>query len=192
MEDRHLSRDSAEYAEIVAEVFAETMKECAGRLVCGGPDTDITPALMECLQYIYLHGASPVREIAAGLEISLSAASQLVDRLVKKGLATRGENEQDRRLTSIDLTARGYEAVRKMRRAKSEWFDAIIQAMPHSQRRAFREGLEGFLKVALSGEDNVDRACVRCGREHVAFCVVNKIKNKRVAARSQRREELKP
>lgn len=184
MEGKHLSRDSAEYAEIVAEVFAETMRECAGRLICGSSDADVTPALMECLQYVYLHGASSVREIASGLEISLSAASQLVDRLVKKGLATRSENEQDRRLTSVDLTARGCEAVREMRRRKSEWFETIINAMPHSQRRAFREGLESFLKVALSGEDNVDRACMRCGREHVTFCVVNKVKNKRVAAGS--------
>lgn len=182
VEGEHVSRDSAEYAEIVAEIFIETMRKSAGRLNCVDADAEITPALMECLQYVYLHGASPIREIAGGLEMSLSAASQLVERLVKKGMVTRSENEQDRRLTSIDLTEPGRDAVRQMRRRKSEWFDTILGAMPHSQRRAFRDGLESFLKIALSGEDNVDRACVRCGMEHVAFCVVNKVKNKRIAA----------
>jgi MarR family transcriptional regulator, organic hydroperoxide resistance regulator len=182
VEGEHVSRDSAEYAEIVAEVFIETMRKSAGRLTCADSDTDITPALMECLQYVYLHGASYIREIAGGLEISLSAASQLVERLVKKGMVTRSENEHDRRLTSVDLTEPGRDAVRQMRGRKSEWFDSIIQAMPQSQRRAFRDGLESFLKIALSGEDDVDRACVRCGMEHVAFCVVNKVMNKRLAA----------
>jgi len=181
LDGQHVSRDSAEYAEILAEIFIETMSKSAGKLTC--PDSDVTPALMECLQYVYLHGASSVRDIAGGLEITLSAASQLVNRLVRKGLVTRSENEQDRRLTSIDLTEPGRDAVRQMRRRKSEWFDAIIEEMPQSQRRAFREGLESFLKIALSDQDNVDRACVRCGMEHVAFCVVNKVKNMRVAAR---------
>ena len=180
MEREPASRDSAEYAEMVAEVFIETVRKSSGKL---NHDPEITPALMECLQYVYLHGESPIRQIANGLEVSLSAASQLVDRLVKKGMVTRGENEQDRRLTKIDLTAAGWEAVQRMRQRKSEWFDAILEAMPHSQRRAFREGLEGFLKIALSGEDKADRACIRCGMEHVAFCVVNKVKSRRIAAR---------
>ena len=179
MERELASRDSAEYAEMVAEVFIETVRKSAGRL---DNDAEVTPALMECLQYIYLHGASPIRRIADGLEISLSAASQLVDRLVKKSMVTRGENEHDRRLTAVDLTEAGRKAVMQMRRRKSEWFDTILEAMPHSQRRAFREGLESFLKVALTGEDNVDRACVRCGMEHVAFCVVNKVKSRRIAS----------
>ena len=176
------SRDSNEYAEMVAEVFIETVRKSAGKLTCPDPEGEITPALMECLQYVYLHGASPIREIGNGLEMSLSGASQLVERLVKKRLVTRSENEDDRRLTRVELTDVGREAVKQMRRRKSEWFDSILEAMPHSQRKALREGLESFLRVALTNQDNVDHACVRCGMEHVQFCVVNKVKRKRIAA----------
>lgn len=181
VEHGDISQDSVEYAEIIADVFVEAVSNYAGKTTCADTDSDITPALMECLQYVYLHGVSPIREIANGLEISLSAASQLVERLVKKQLLTRRENENDRRLTKIELTEAGHEAVEKMRRRKSEWFEAILEAMPHSQKKALREGLEGFLRVALANEDDVDRACVRCGMEHVSFCVVNKVKSKRVA-----------
>ena len=176
------SRDSNEYAEMVAEVFIETVRKSAGKLTCQDPEGEITPALMECLQYVYLHGVSPIREIGNGLEMSLSGASQLVERLVKKRLVTRSENEDDRRLTRVELTDVGREAVKQMRRRKSEWFDAILEAMPPSQRKALREGLESFLRVALTNQDNVDNACVRCGMEHVQFCVVNKVKSKRLAA----------
>jgi DNA-binding MarR family transcriptional regulator len=182
VEHSDISRDSAEYAEIVAEIFVETVRKSAGKLTCPDSDAEVTPALMECLQYVYLHGASPIREIAGGLEMSLSGASQLVERLVQKSLVTRRENEGDRRLTKVELTEAGNEAVRQMRRRKSEWFEAILAAMPQSLRKAFREGLESFLGVALANEDDFDRACVRCGMEHVPFCVVNKVKSKRVAA----------
>ena len=77
-----VSRDSSEYAEILAEIFIETMGKSTERQTCS--DADITPALMECLQYVYLHGPSPVHQIASGLEMTISGASQLVDRLVKK------------------------------------------------------------------------------------------------------------
>lgn len=185
MEPGVASRESVQYAEMVAEVFVETMRKSVTKTDLCGCDHEVTPALTECLQYVYLHGPSPIRQIAAGLEISLSGASQLVERLVKKELVTRRDNEQDRRLTSVELTRNGEEHVRLTRQRRSEWFDSILRNMPQSQRRALREGLEGFLRVALADEENVDRACVRCGIEHTASCVVSKVKDKRIGV-SQR------
>ena len=185
MERAGLARDSSQYAEIIAEVFVETVgKSAREAMSCEHGHEEITPSLMECLQYVYLHGASPVRKIAWGLEVSLSAASQLVDRLVKKGLVTRRENESDRRLTEVELTSAGTQVVKQMRKRRSEWFALIVQSMPRSKRQALTEGLEGFLKVALANEENIDRACVRCG-EHAPFCVVNKIKSQRAKIREE-------
>lgn len=175
-----ISRESAEYAEILAEVFAESLAKSADRALCSDKvHNDITASLMECLQYVYLHGPSPIREIANGLEVSLSAASQLVDRLVRKNLVVRRENESDRRLTSIELTETGRVAAQDVRRSKSDWFRSILSAMPDCEREAFRDGLEGFLKIALAHDEKVERACVRCGMEHVPFCVVNRVKSER-------------
>ncbi len=180
VERQDTPRDSAQYAEMLAEVFMEIVrKSVTASCAC---DPEMTPALTECLQYVYLHGASPIRQIASGLEISLSAASQLVDRLVKKEMVTRRDNEDDRRLASVELTKRGEEHVQLTRRKRTEWFEAILEAMPLSQRKAFREGLEGFLRIALASEGGVDRACVWCGIQHTASCVVNKVKSERVAA----------
>ncbi len=177
---REETRDSAEYAEMLAEVFVEALKKSVdAACAC---DHEVTPALTECLRYVYLHGPSPIRQIAAGLEISLSAASQLVERLVKKELVTRRDNEEDRRLSRVELTEQGEEHVRLTRRRLTEWFDAIYDGMSPAQKKSFREGLEAFLRIALASEDNPDRACTRCGIEHTASCVVSKVKSRRVAA----------
>jgi DNA-binding MarR family transcriptional regulator len=182
VEHDDISRESLEYSEIIADVFVETLQKSAGKAIsCGCEREEITPALVECLQYVYLHGASSVRQIAQGLEVSLSAVSQLVDRLVKKDLVTRCEKETDRRLTEVALTPNGREVVKEMRARKSELFESILNAMSEADRVKFRDGLEAFLKVALAGEENIEHACVRCGMEHVAFCVVNKVKIERSA-----------
>jgi DNA-binding MarR family transcriptional regulator len=180
VERSQLSRDSAEYVEIIAEVFVETVRKAAVDAMCSeyGKE-DITPALMECLQYLYLHGPSSIRDIACGLEVTLSAASQLVDRLVKKGLASRRENENDRRLAMVEISEAGADRVSRMRERRYKWFESMINAMPESKRRSFLDGLESFLKVALTAEKNIDRACVRCGIQHMPFCVINKLKRER-------------
>jgi len=180
VERSQLSRDSAEYVEVIAEVFVETVRKAAADAMCSEyGNEEITPSLMECLQYLYLHGPSSIRNIACGLEITLSAASQLVDRLVKKGLVSRRENENDRRLTRVEISDVGADLVSRMRERRYKWFESMINAMPESKRRSFLDGLESFLKVALTAEKNIDRACVRCGIPHMPFCVINKLKSER-------------
>ncbi|NLN79268.1 MAG: MarR family transcriptional regulator [Armatimonadetes bacterium] len=189
VEQEMTSRDCNEYTEMVAEVFVDTIRKSAIKSACPDPDGEITQALMECLQYVYLHGASPIRQIAAGLEISLSAASQLVDRLVKKNMVTRSQSKSDRRLTQVELTEAGQTAVREMRQRKTEWFDSILEAMSPSHRRALRDSLESFLALALETRDDADRACVRCGMGNVQSCIINKLKNKYNTTQQVSREE---
>jgi DNA-binding MarR family transcriptional regulator len=189
VEQEMTSRDCNEYTEMVAEVFVDTIRKSAIKSACPDPDGEITQALMECLQYVYLHGASPIRQIAAGLEISLSAASQLVDRLVKKNMVTRSQSKSDRRLTQVELTEAGQTAVREMRQRKTEWFDSILEAMSPSHRWALRDSLESFLALALETRDDADRACVRCGMGNVQSCIINKLKNKYNTTQQVSREE---
>jgi len=102
-----------------------------------------------------------------------------VDRLVKKDLVTRTETQEDRRFTCIELTDAGRQVVEDMRKRRSKWFTAIIDSLPKYQRCAFLEGLESFIKASLEDSQNIDRACVKCGMEHVSFCVINKLKSQR-------------
>jgi hypothetical protein len=66
-----------------------------------------------------------------------------------------------------------------MRKRRSAWFNAIVSAMPQADQECFLEGLESFLQVSLADEENLDRACVKCGMEHVSSCVISKIKIER-------------
>lgn len=167
-----LSRESVEYLEILTDVFAELVTKVAEEdNKCNG---DVTPSLAQCMQYLYLHGVSPIRRIAAGLSITLPAASQLVDRLVQKDLVTREHNHDDRRLASVELTEEGRSWIVAARTARMDWLRRILVRMPEDRRDALVDSLEEFIRLALEVTGHVDEACVRCGIDHLAFCVVNR------------------
>lgn len=165
-------KDSAEYAKIVSEVFAEVVRRST--IGPSASSADITPALLQALEYIFLHGSSPIRKIAAGLSVSVSAASQLVDRLVHKELVTRVETEQDRRQAAVDLTDRGRELISRSRQERTEWMENVLAGMTKERRNMLVESLEEFIRIAISAEQDIESACVHCGVEHLAFCVLNK------------------
>src|SRR3954471_5106365 len=71
----------------------------------------VSLAQLEALRVIRgCEGACRVQEISRGLSITVGAASKLVDRLERRGLAVRSPNPDDRRSAMGDLTAVGSEA----------------------------------------------------------------------------------
>jgi DNA-binding MarR family transcriptional regulator len=170
-----LERDSVDYLELLAEVFAQIVqKGFDGKSVTKAADGEVTPALMQCLQYIYLHGACSIGRIAEGLSVSVPASSQLVDRLAHKGLISRHGSEEDRRMTRIELTESGINVVRQARSERGQWFRELCEKLPVERKSALMDGLEEFISLALTTEDDVDKACVKCGIDHLAFCVLNR------------------
>ena len=174
MEEGVLSRESVEYAEILAEVFAALVERSVGR---GGADPEhgLTEALAGCLRYLYLHGSCSIGRIAEGLGISEPAASQLAERLVRVGLAVRKEEERDRRLSIVALTENGVEVASRGRAARQQAFARAFDQMDAGARRAFLQGIEAFMVAALGDEEEIEQFCARCGIDHVAFCVLNRI-----------------
>jgi len=170
-----MKHDSSEYAEILADLFVEAVQKSEEKGIADESPV-LTPSLLACLELVCVSGSCSVRHVASGLDISLSAASQLVDRLVKKNLATRRENELDRRAIEVELSQAGMETVKRIRNRRSHWFASVARRMSAEKRAAFVEGMEEFLLHAVEGSTDVNKACAMCGRKHVAFCVVNKIR----------------
>lgn len=173
MSETLISRESVEYLEILSDVFVELIRKASVGYEANSGD-DITQSLVQCLQFIYLHGPSSIRKIATGLAITVPAVSQLVDRLVQKNLVIREHSEIDRRYARVSLTNEGSEVVRGARASRTTWLKAIMEKLPAEKRELLVDSLETFIETALETSGMVQEACVRCGIDHLAFCVVNK------------------
>jgi DNA-binding MarR family transcriptional regulator len=66
-----------------------------------------TPDQIHALRVLAQHGSLTVGELAAALGLEQNSGSQLVERLVQRGLVTRGRAPRDRRQSLISVSADG-------------------------------------------------------------------------------------
>jgi hypothetical protein len=93
-----------------------------------------------------------------------------VDRLVRKGLLTREETQQDRRVLKVGLTPEALEILTQISRSESERLQQIINRMNENQREALEVGMDAFLAAALVTPEEIDKVCLHCGNEHDLNC----------------------
>jgi len=97
-----------EYAARVSNLFAQILtKSLSERLVAELTHEEITLPQLQAMRYIWLHRNATVGEVAEGLDISYPSATNMLNRLVRKGLVTRHGNPADRRFVEVQLTEKG-------------------------------------------------------------------------------------
>jgi DNA-binding MarR family transcriptional regulator len=157
-----------------AKLFCQAMfylivRPTLNKLVKGS----LTEVQLACLRFVHLHPEPSVGAIAGGLSFSNAASAKLVDRLVKKKLLIREEDQQDRRVLKIILTADGQELLTEIEGIEARYFESILQRMPPQALEALTTGLTAFLKAGLQDISQIDEICLRCGCEHVLTCPGN-------------------
>ncbi|MGB9588766.1 MAG: MarR family winged helix-turn-helix transcriptional regulator [Armatimonadota bacterium] len=163
------------YAEHVFDLFSEIVRELITMQALKKAGQDITPSLAQGLEFIFRHGVCSVSDIAEGLSVSYSAASQLVDRLVSRGFVTRSENKRDRRLSEIQLTKDGQELIEQIRRNRVESMSRILYRMDAGSRNTLVEHLEKFIVAAIEDAKCALETCTHCGKDHISECVINEL-----------------
>ena len=170
-----MTKKSPAYTEHVLALLAETLHEAITnrplREVGGG----ITPSLAHGLQFLFRHGVCSVRDVAQGLSMTYSAASQLIDRLVRKRWVTRSDNERDRRLSEIRLTDKGRRLAEQIRLRRVARMSQILGRMDSDSRAALVESLENFIAAAIGDAKSALQTCSHCGTDHSPECVVNEV-----------------
>ena len=111
-------------------------------LLCGLSMTQI-----KAMWHVYAHGQRTMGEIAAGIGVSLPAASEVVDRLVDAGLAVRGSNPADRRQVLVGLTPEAEALATEMRRLRRGQIRAAMYRLPPAERPVFVHALEALVEA---------------------------------------------
>ena len=171
--DNHHNTESDAYVERVSDLFVRVMqKALTDDLMEELAKGQVTSSLLAAMWHVDQHGTCSVRSVAEGMAVTFSAASQLVDRLVKRGLANREESKADRRLCEVSLTPDGQRIVSTVRNARAKRIASAGARMDPDQRQRLVEGLEGFIRSIAPDEESRGRICLVCGREHISGCVI--------------------
>ena len=92
-------------------------------------------------------GPHPMSTLGRELHVSLSAITQIADRLERSQLVQRIADGTDRRLRCLQLTARGGEMMRRREEARVRSVLAVLEGLPAKARRDILAALDELLKA---------------------------------------------
>lgn len=95
-------------------------------------------------------GALSMSQLSRRMGVSLSAMTQIADRLERAGLVTRVANGPDRRVRCLTLTASGRRAMRAREKARLAKLSAAFEMMNDKSRVELIEGLRAFQDACAS------------------------------------------
>ena len=100
------------------------------------------------LCYTLMSGSRSLTSIAEELSVSVSAATQLADRLERANLVARVVCAEDRRVKRLKLTDYGANAMESRRRIRVEYARKALEHLPEARRELVLEILGEMLSAA--------------------------------------------
>jgi DNA-binding MarR family transcriptional regulator len=117
---------------------------------------DLTLAQLRLLLVLRAQGPSRMSDIAAVLGIALSTATGIVDNLVRKELAVRETEPQDRRLVICRLSPQGQELINRLWISGQFQISRLLEGLTRPQLEE-AAGVAQMLLDNLSRKGNGDR-----------------------------------
>lgn len=97
----------------------------------------VTLAQWGVLAILQQNQSASVKEIAKGLSITSSAATQLTDGLVKKGFVLRTQNKDDRRIITLTLSEQTRKQVEQMHNESVNIFTKLFESLTDKEFEQF-------------------------------------------------------
>ncbi len=111
-------------------------------------DSGLGESEFRILEALLHKGAMPVNTIGAKVFLTPGSISVAVDRLLKRGLVTRTNSTEDRRVRNVDLTAAGRKLIEQVFSAHARQVDRLAEVLSPKERRQVARGLKAFGKAA--------------------------------------------
>jgi DNA-binding MarR family transcriptional regulator len=114
-------------------------------------ELELTYSQAQVLYYVEQHPGCRMGEVAKAFEVTVSAITQIVDRLEQKKCLSRGTDAADRRVYTLALTPTGQALVAELRTLQIESLEAVLHRMSARDRARVTKGLEILLAAASGG-----------------------------------------
>src|ERR1700761_931307 len=111
-------------------------------------DSGLSDSEFRILEALLHKGPMPVNTIGPKVFLTPGSISVAVDRLLKRGLVSRTNSAQDRRVRVVDLTPAGRRHIEQVFAAHSRQIDRLAEVLSPKERRQIARGLKAFGKAA--------------------------------------------
>lgn len=156
-----------------AHVFASAVSDVLERRLLDDIAGDgLTLSQLKLLKLVALTDAHTISDVAAFLGVSNAAASQAVDKLVRRMLLRRTEGEADRRASQLSLTTPGRGLLAAYEAARNQKLQEIFGECSPEQLRAAAELLDRLSASIVEHTAKPEEICLQCGIYFREKCVL--------------------
>jgi len=146
---REAPGEARDLALKMSAVFLAVSKHDGGDFLREVEESGLT--LTQCRALTVISGASETercsaRALAGQMGVTDSTFSRAIDALTKRDLVTRSEDEQDRRVRQIAITAEGQRLVSGLLARRRKGVEDFAASLTAAQRRKLGSALEALLE----------------------------------------------
>jgi DNA-binding MarR family transcriptional regulator len=134
--------DPRNLVALLGELMGLIHRRTAGDLLATMGEVGLTMPQLVSLHILASAGARSVSDLSAKLKLSLPATSQLVDRLVRSGLARRQEDPKDRRQRRVSIAPSGRAVVQRLNKERAKELAVVTGRLSPDLRRQLSVILE--------------------------------------------------
>src|SRR5215468_9329344 len=142
------SPEAQRLLELLNTLLGSTFRQILWRNAAG---LELTYAQAQVLFYVAQHLGCHMGLVAKTFNVTLSAITQIVDRLVQKRFLTRSSNPTDRRVSILELTTEGKALVQELEKLQVEVLEPVLQRLSARDRDHLIKGLEKFVEAVTDG-----------------------------------------
>jgi len=102
---------------------------------------------LKSLFFISNRSATSLGKLAAALGVTPTNTTGIVNRLLKRGLITRTENPDDRRILLLRTTPYGEELLAELRQNRRERMDELFNRLTDEEALNVRQALKSMVKA---------------------------------------------
>ncbi len=142
-----MSRSLDEFAAEMADFMPRYKREAFEKFAMSSSVGDITVSQMMILNVLKTTEQCRMNEIAKALRVTTSAATGIVDRMVRGDLLKRTPSEKDRRVINIGMTNKGKKIVESLARKHYDFIIDVFGKVPAVERERFLDTMKKIYKI---------------------------------------------
>jgi DNA-binding MarR family transcriptional regulator len=115
---------------------------------------DVPLAQLKSLFMIASKGSTSVGKLSDDLGVTPGDVTGIVDRLVRQGLVSRGEDPEDRRVIVLQATDKGRVLLTDLRESGANQMAQILARMNSEELRSLSQGLSALIRALKETNQN--------------------------------------
>ena len=111
-------------------------------------EVNLSRSQVGVLFHLHRDGSMGVSDLGDHLGVTKAAVSQMLDRLVERGMIRRSENPDDRRVKQIALTVKGMQIFQESLRSRTDWLADLVEMLTVEEKEQVAAALSILIEKA--------------------------------------------